>query len=108
MNKVYTMKRNLPSVCIGLVIGTVLPIVLFLVLAVVDGVIINVAYSRFGTDIGLAISQLYTLLIPVEIISLLFLAKFNKTLTVAALPTAIIVTAYVSYVTAKFVPFAPG
>jgi hypothetical protein len=96
------------NICIGLVVGAVLPIALFLVLAVVDSVVINVAYSRFDTDIGLAISQLYVLLIPVETISLLFLAKFNKTLVVAALPTAIIVTAYVSYVTAKFVPFAPG
>ena len=96
------------TICIGLVVGTILPIVLFLVVAVVDGTVVNVAYSRFDAVVGLAVSQLYIPLIPTEVISFFFLARLNRTLAAAALPTAIIATAYIIYVTIKFVPLGPG
>ena len=79
------MKKNLHSIGIGLLVGMALPIVLFLILVVADGILINVAYSRFQAAIGLNKLQVFALLVPLEIISLFFLARFNKTMAVAAL-----------------------
>jgi hypothetical protein len=102
------MKRNLPSICIGLVLGVVLPPVLFGTLYVMNEVIGDAADRNFHADVGLAFSQLYIPFVPIEVISFFFLAKFNRTLAAAALPPAILATAYLIYTAAIAVPFAPA
>jgi hypothetical protein len=99
--------RTALNICIGLVVGMVLPILLFLSLLVADFILINFRYHYYQAGFGLRITQLCILLVPAEIISLFFLAKSNKTLTVAALPTAIIITAYIIYVAVTATPLAP-
>ena len=66
------MKKNLFSICIGLVLGVVLPNVLFWTLYVMDEVIGAVADSNFHADVGLAFSQLYIPFVPIEVISFFF------------------------------------
>jgi hypothetical protein len=106
MPNVSTTKIAL-TLCIGLVVGIVLPFALFLILFVIDGVVINVAYSRFNAAIGLNELQLSALLVPTEMTSLFFLARFNKIMAAAALFTAIISTAYVIYDMVTQPSFAP-
>ena len=101
------VKRVALTICIGLVIGAVLPLALMLILGVADIIVINIAYSYFQASVGLTIIWLSILLIPLEITSLFFLARFNKTLTAAALPTAIIMTLYVIYAMTTLTPVAP-
>jgi hypothetical protein len=86
------MKKNIYSIGIGLLVGMALPIVLFFILVVADGILINVAYSRFHASVGLNKLQVFALLVPLEIISLFFFARFNKRMAVAALFTATGVT----------------
>ena len=102
------MKKNVYNVCIGLVIGAVLPLALILILVVADGIVVNVAYRYFHASAGFNTVWLSILLIPMVIISLFFLARSNKTLATAALLTAIISTVYVIYVMATTTPFAPS
>ncbi len=92
MNKVGTMKRNLCSICVGLVVGAVMPIVLFMVLTMAKFGFFEVSYRYFQADIGWPMSLDYILLIPMEIISLFFLARLNKIMAVAALLAATGVT----------------
>jgi hypothetical protein len=106
MPNVSTTKIAL-TLCIGLVVGMVLPIVLFWTLWVMDMVIGIFADSKFHADVGLKFSQLYIPFIPIEAISFFFLARFNRTLAAAALPTAILATAYIIHLAAIATPFAP-
>lgn len=69
-----------------------MPIALSLLLVMADGILINLAYEVFHVSIGLNKIQLFVLLIPVEIINLLFIARFNKILAAAALIAATGVT----------------
>ena len=99
------MKKNLPSICIGLVLGVVLPPVLFGTLGLMDMVISIFSDSKFHTDVGLTIPHLYIPFIPIEVISFFFLARFNRTLAAAALLPAILATAYIIYASATVEPF---
>jgi hypothetical protein len=96
------------TLCIGLVVGVVLPLALILILGVAAGILVIVAYRYFDTGIGLSPVWLSVLLVLMVIATLFFLVRFNKLLAVAALFTAVISTAYIIYVVVNLPPFGPS
>jgi hypothetical protein len=82
------MKKNVYNVCIGLVIGAFFPFTLILILWVAYGIVISIALRYFHAGFRLNELELLALLVPWVIMSLFFLAKFNKTMAVGASITA--------------------
>ena len=100
--------KTVYNICTGLLIGAAVPIALSFVLVMIDIILINLPDQLFHVSIGLPLSQLCILLIPIEMIGVFFVTRFNKVLAAATLPTAIIITAYLIYFAVNFTGFGPS
>ena len=85
-------KTFLLFACLGLLIGTVMPIVEYLVLFTVDGLSTYTLQLFFKDAFVLADPWFSVVYIIAELVSLFLLARINRTMAAAALITATIST----------------
>ena len=101
------LKQIILPVFSGLLIGLLMPPVEYVAVIVAD-----ISFFRFRENFvndGFVLGEpwISIVFVLVEIITLFFLARFNKTLAAAALSAAIISTAYVIYTMSTLTDFGP-
>ena len=82
------MQKKVYNVCLGLVIGAFFPFTLILILSVAYGIVGMIVQRYFHANVRLNELVLFALFVPWVIMSLFFIARFNKTMAVAASITA--------------------
>ena len=104
---ITNLKRIIPLLLLGLLIGLLMPPVEYVAVLLADYGF--ACFTQIFHKDGFALDDpwLSIVFVLVEIITLFFLTRFNKILTAAALLTAIITTAYVIYAMSTLTPFTP-